>query len=106
MSATYAGEAPLAFAGASVRVLAEELRARGEEASPRVRTAVNIEAQAHTLLFDTYAAGTPILAPEYELEGGAYDLGKPLAEVRAENQDLVDLKPDALQAAGIVGLEL
>lgn len=97
----YAGEAPLAFAGASLRVLAEENRLRADDpAASATRTGLNIEAQTNDLLFETYAAGTPILAEEYELEGGAYDLGRRLADIRAENQDLVDLDPDGLQAAG------
>ena len=97
----YAGEAPLTFAGATVAVLAEEHRALARQVSPASRPRLLAEARTNELLFETYEAGSPILADDqYALDGGAYDLARRLADIRAENPELVALNPDALQAEG------
>lgn len=97
----YSDEAPLAFAGVSTQVRAQEHRSRAEQASGRTQRLLLAEAGTNDVLLETLAGGSFILADEkYARDDGSYDLGLRLADVRQENPDLVDINPDELQAVG------
>lgn len=97
----YGDEAPLAFDGVTLEVLAQEYRAKAQASRGATRSLLTVEARANEELLDVVKGGSAILSDEkYRLEGGGYDLGRRLADVRRENPDLVTINPDVPQARG------
>jgi hypothetical protein len=98
----YDEEAPVAFRIATARVRAEAFRAQAGTAAPAVRAVLLVEAQAQDAVADALLPASEEFAadPKYARPDGGFDVGKRLADVRAEHPDLVALDPAGLQAAG------
>ena len=97
----YGDEAPLAYDGATLEILAQEYRSAAKDVSPAARSLLLVEARTNEELLKVVTGGSEILKDErYRLEGGGYDLGKRLADVRQENADLITINPDDPQALG------
>lgn len=95
----YADEAPVAFRAATARVRAERLR----EVRPWSRLAASEYELASQTAFSLTSAAAPgsLLGDGDQLAGGlGYDVAGRLADVRAHNPALRDLRPDLVLAAG------
>lgn len=97
----YNVEATQGFRITIARVRAEELRRRAEDASGGVRAFLLREARTQEMVAEALLSSSEIAQdPKYATEDGGFDLGRRLADTRAEHPDLVAVDPDATQAAG------
>jgi hypothetical protein len=97
----YQGEAPQAFHYARAKVLTEELRGVAATRSGLARENTLAEAEAQEQLAGALRKASDIAkSGKYDVAGGAFDVGKRLADVRNRDPDLVALNPEGLQHDG------
>jgi hypothetical protein len=97
----YEVELPIAAKALQARLVADQLASAAPGQSPDVAQALNVEAGVQGQMADTYGRQVDLSKdPKYTLPSGGFDLGKRMADIRAENADLANLDPDAIRAAG------
>jgi hypothetical protein len=97
----YQTELPMAVQILQARALQAELQAAGSGATSAVQQALAIEAQVQADLLAAMEPTSDIATKsQYALASGGLDLGKRLADIRAQAPDIVALDPDSLQATG------
>lgn len=92
-----------ADAGLMIReeeLLAEELRAAAENATPEIAAALLQQAGIHADAAAFMAPNVELADARYRLPDGGIDIERRLADLRAELPDLVTLDPDAHAEAG------
>jgi hypothetical protein len=97
----YQTELPVAVRILEARTYQAQLQAAADAATGPDKAALQHEADVQAGIATGLSSSSPLATdPKYALEGGGFDLGKRLADLRAQNPDLVALDPDALQASG------
>lgn len=97
----YVDEAPAAFRVTEARIRAEELRKAADKVSGQDRALLLVEAGTQANIAQGLAPGSEIATnPKYQTKDGGFDVGRRLADNRAENPELVALDPSKAQAAG------
>ncbi|HUG89170.1 MAG TPA: hypothetical protein VMP42_10465 [Actinomycetota bacterium] len=91
----YDDEAGFALRATISEVRAEALREEARGARGLVRTALLEEARAQEQVAEIVSGASLAATDEYRLEDGGYDLAARLADVAAENPDLLEVDPDA-----------
>jgi hypothetical protein len=97
----YQEEAPLALQVAEARIRAREAALEAARApASAVRDALLTEAGAQHRVANALGASSKLASNPRYREGDGFDLARRLADVRAENPDLVALDPDQTQEEG------
>lgn len=98
----YDEEASQALLVAEARIFADEYRTEARETSGSVRELLRIEALAQETLAQTLAEASEVAGDErYETDGDGFDIMARLADLRAEDPELVAVDPDATERQGV-----
>lgn len=101
VSFLYLFEFPEAVRVVSARLTADALRAAQTGQGREVAQALEAEAAVQEQVADLMAAATPLTeTPAYLLPSGGLDLGRRLADIRAEGPELLALDPESPMTAG------
>jgi hypothetical protein len=97
----YEVEAPIVYRYAKAAATARALRQAAASQKGAVREQLLVEAQAQDQLAKVFRSNSEIAkTPKYALPGGAYDLGKRLADLRNRDPKLVALDPAEPERSG------
>ena len=101
IQSVYLQELPVAARILQARVVAAQLKAAAAGQNPVVAHAMTLEASVESQLADALSSGAQLANDQaYALPAGGFDLGKRLADLRAENPALVSLDPDSIASTG------
>jgi len=97
----YQSELPVAIRIAEARIVQQQMVPAAQGQSGAVHEGLLLEANVQGQIVAALAPSSDLATkPVYALGSGGYDLGKTLADLRAQNPDLLKLDPDGLQATG------
>jgi hypothetical protein len=97
----YQTELPVAIRILQARLVQSELQAAAATTTGPVGEALQVEADVQAgIVSGLISSSTLASKPDYALPSGGFDLAKRLADLRAQNPDLVALDPDGLETAG------
>jgi hypothetical protein len=97
----YTVEAPQAVLTAEAQARAQELARAAQSSSGLNQSLLTVEQSIEQNLVKTLTPNFPLTAdPKYAMPGGGYDVGRRLADIRAENPDLLALDPAHTAAVG------
>ena len=99
--ALYQTELPVATRIDAARILQAELLAAAQGQSGSVKQNLLLEASVQAQIITALSSTSDLATkPAYALSSGGFDLGKRLADLRAQYPQLLALDPDGLEAAG------
>jgi hypothetical protein len=99
----YQTETSIATAVVEARIRQRQLLAAATGQPAGVAQALQLEASVQRSRVDTFQRSSELATdPAYALPAGGLDLGKRLADLRAQHPDLVALDPDSIAATGDV----
>jgi hypothetical protein len=97
----YQTELPVAIRILQARLVQAELQAAAATTTGPAAEALLVEADVQAGIVSGLISSSNLAAqPDYALPSGGFDLARRLADLRAQNPDLVALDPDGLEAAG------
>jgi hypothetical protein len=97
----YQAEVPIAVQVLRARTLQSTLQAAAASADGVTAQALTLEAGVQAGVISAIASSSDLATkPAYALPSGGLNLGKRLADLRAESPRMLALDPDSLQAAG------
>ncbi|MGA3057784.1 MAG: hypothetical protein ABSE70_07085 [Candidatus Limnocylindrales bacterium] len=97
----YQTELPVAIRILEARLVQGELQAAAATTTGLAGEALQVEADVQAGIASGLISSSDLAAkPDYALPSGGFDLGKRLADLRAQNPALMALDPDGLEAAG------
>jgi hypothetical protein len=97
----YQAELPIAVRVVEARILQDELLAEAQDQTGPTKQALLLEANVQGQIVTALSPSSDLAnRSDYVLSSGALDLGKRLADLRAQNPDLLALDPDGLEATG------
>jgi hypothetical protein len=101
VSYLYQTELPVAIRILQARLVQGELQAAAATTSGPAGEALGVEADVQAGIVSGITSSSNLASkPDYALPSGGFDLGKRLADLRAQNPELMALDPDGLEAAG------
>jgi hypothetical protein len=97
----YGSELPVAIRILQARILQSEFQAAAAKTTGPAAETLQLEADVQAGIVEGLTSSSNLAGkPVYELPSGGFDLGKRLADLRAQNPELVALDPNSLQSAG------
>jgi hypothetical protein len=97
----YQSELPVAIRILEARLLQTAATADAVKAGGAAKLALQVEADTQASVLEALITSSELASKaDYALSSGGFDLAKRLADLRAENPDLLALDPDGLQATG------
>jgi len=101
VNSLYQTELPIAVRILQARAVQSELLAAAQQASGPTRAALVTEADVQGQLITALSSSSELATnSSYALDSGGLDLGKALADLRAQSPDLLALDPDGLESTG------
>jgi hypothetical protein len=97
----YQSELPIAIQIVEARILQAQLLDASQGVSGATKQTLLLEASVQAQMITALSPSSDLATkPAYALPSGGLDLGKRLADLRAQHQELLALDPDGLQASG------
>jgi hypothetical protein len=97
----YQDEMPLALRILQARMVQVEMLAAAQQQSGAARAALLLEANVQGQIITALSPSSDLTSrSDYALNSGAIDLGKALADLRAQSPNLLALDPDRLESTG------
>lgn len=97
----YQAELPIAVRIVQARITGAEMLAAAQEQSGIAKQALLLEASVQAQIVSGISASSKLATmPDYALPSGGFDLGKRLADSRAQYPTVLALDPDGLEATG------
>jgi hypothetical protein len=97
----YQAELPIADRILEARVLQAEMLAEAQGQSGASKQGLLLEAGIQAEIISAFSSSSELASkPDYALTTGGLDLGKRLADLRAQNPEILALDPDGLETTG------